>query len=354
MAGARRQPSSRRSMGHRTLGSGPGGERACRSGSPGRGPAPSSRLPGITGGPMSEATDRAAGRGAAGATGPVLAFDTSSDLGSVALLVDGEILGRRFLPDRGRQAALLVPRIREALEASNLAPSDLSGLVVGRGPGSFTGVRIAAATARGLSHALGLPVWTFSSLQAGAASYGALAGELGGDTPSALPVNPPAPARTARLDLSAEAEGLPRFVLFDARADRLYGGCWRFHADRVEELAPPAALTLDDFLDLDLPPHLLLCGSGAHRHAEVLEAHDHRILPYPAGLPLAEGLLRLFQLRGNRNPERPGSAWEPDYLRPSQPEREARGPGSGDAKGRSPTNASGSGGRSLGALEPRP
>ncbi|CAN5672907.1 hypothetical protein BH23GEM11_BH23GEM11_09010 [soil metagenome] len=251
--------------------------------------------------------------------GPILAFDTSADLGSVAILVDGEVRGRRFLPDRGRQAALLVPRIGEVLEEVGVASSELSGLVVGRGPGSFTGVRIAAATARGLSHALGIPIWAFSSLKAGAASYGALTDGFGKGAP---------PARPTRLELSPEAQGLPRFVLFDARADRLYGGCWRFHQDRVEELVPPSALTVDDFLDLDLPPHLLLCGSGAHRHAEVLEAHDHRILPYPAGLPLAEGLLRLFQIRADRPPEAPGSSWEPDYLRPSQPEREARAPAS--------------------------
>jgi len=265
----------------------------------------------------------------AGESGPVLAFDTSSDTGSVALLADGEILGRRFLPDRGRQAALLVPRIGEALEEAGLVPSDLSGLVVGRGPGSFTGVRIAAATARGLSHALGIPVWAFSSLQAGAASYGAMTEGLRGAGPIGLPADAAPPAESTRLELSAEAEGWPRFVLFDARADRLYGGCWRFHPDRVEELVAPSALTLDEFLDLDLPPHLLLCGSGAHRHAEVLEAHDHRILPDPAGLPLAEGLLRLFQLRGDMAPELPGSTWEPDYLRSSQPEREARNPAPG-------------------------
>jgi tRNA threonylcarbamoyl adenosine modification protein YeaZ len=279
---------------------------------------------------------------------PILAFDTSGGLGSVALQVDGRRLVRRFLPERGRQAALLVPGIREAMEEAGVRPRELGGLVVGRGPGSFTGVRIAAATARGLAHALGIPLWTFSSLAAGAASHGVAPG--GWEAWSSQPGNPAAGRSETILELSEEAARWPRFVLFDARGERLYGGCWRFApagaemaemegtgvegasvtGAGVEEIFSPMALTVDAFLDLDLPPRLLLCGDGAHRHAEILEAHDHRILPYPAGLPLAEGLLRLLALHGDRRPEPAGSRWEPDYLRPSQPEREAAPHASGD------------------------
>ncbi len=271
-----------------------------------------------------------------GSRGPLLAFDTSGALGSVAvqvdgLSVDGLQVTRRFLPERGRQAALLVPEVREAMEEAGVRPRDLAGLVVGRGPGSFTGVRIAAATARGLAHALRIPLWTFSSLAAGAASHGAEPG--GWEVWVAQPGTPATGRPETTLELSEEASGWPRFVLFDARGERLYGGCWRFAPEGagVEEIFPPMALTLDAFLDLDLPPRLLLCGDGAHRHAEILEAHDHRILPYPAGLPLAEGLLRLLDLHGDRRPEPAGSRWEPDYLRSSQPEREAAVDAPGDA-----------------------
>jgi tRNA threonylcarbamoyl adenosine modification protein YeaZ len=262
--------------------------------------------------------------------GPILAFDTSGGLGSVAIQVEGRVVARRFLPERGRQAALLVPGIREAMEEADLRPGDLAGLVVGRGPGSFTGVRIAAATARGLAHALRIPLWALSSLAAAAASHGVQAG--GWEAAVAEPGTPDTGTPGTALHLSAEAAGWPRFVLFDARGHRLYGGCWRFLPDGagVEEIHPPMALTVDAFLDLDLPPHLLLCGDGAHRHAEVLEAHDHRILPYPAGLPLAEGLLRLLALPGDRRSEPAGSRWEPDYLRPSQPERESMVDAPGD------------------------
>jgi tRNA threonylcarbamoyl adenosine modification protein YeaZ len=244
------------------------------------------------------------------------AFDTSSDLGSVAVGVGGEVVARAFLTERRRQAAELIPALEAAVAQAGLAAADLEGIVVGSGPGSFTGVRIAAATARGLGAALRIPVWPRSSLLAAAAS-------LGAQLPEGLPPGFGGGAGARPLELSAEAEGWARFVLFDARADRLYGGCWRLLPDRIEELVAPAALTLNAFLDLDLPARLHLCGSGAHRHAEVLEAHEHRILPPPAGLPLAEGLLRVHALDAERAPEPPDSRWEPAYLRPSQPEREA-------------------------------
>jgi tRNA threonylcarbamoyl adenosine modification protein YeaZ len=245
-------------------------------------------------------------------SGVLLALDTSSTFGSVAVSVDGQVTGRGWILERSTQAAYLVPAIERALDEAGVHRTELEGIVVGRGPGSFTGVRIAAATARGLARALGIPVWARSSLAAAASSHGA-------QVPETLRT----PATPTALELSPEAEAWPRFVLFDARADRLYGGCWRILPDQVEELHAPAAFTLDHFLDLDLPPHILLCGDGAHTHAEVLEAHDHRILPYPAGLPLAEGLLRLHRLDPDRLPDSSDPRWEPDYLRPSQPEREA-------------------------------
>ncbi len=257
-----------------------------------------------------------------GAGEPLLAFDTSGDLGSVAVGRGGQVLGRAFLPDRRAQAARLVPSIEAAMDEAELQAGELAGIVVGKGPGSFTGLRIAAATARGIAAALGIPVWPRSSLAAAAASHGApLPPSLAGASPGTA------------LHLSPEAERWPRFVLFDARADRLYGGCWRFADGGVECLVPPAAFTVDEFLDMDLPTHLLLCGEGAHRHAEILEAHDHRILPPPAGLPLAEGLLKLHALDLSTPPEPAGSRWEPDYLRPPQPEREAAAQGPSRAGG---------------------
>ena len=93
-----------------------------------------------------------------------LAFDTATDVATVALVRDGEPLGER----RSRAATVLADA-DELLRAGGLRPADLELLAVGFGPGSFTGVRMGLAAARGLGLALELPVAGVSTLEALAA-----------------------------------------------------------------------------------------------------------------------------------------------------------------------------------------
>src|SRR5437763_7263110 len=93
-----------------------------------------------------------------------LAFDTATDVATVAVVRAGEVLG-----ERRSRAVVVLADADELLRASGLAPGDLDLLAVGVGPGSFTGVRIGLAAARGLGLALELPVAGVSTLAALAA-----------------------------------------------------------------------------------------------------------------------------------------------------------------------------------------
>src|SRR6185437_8191035 len=81
-----------------------------------------------------------------------LAFDTATDTATSALVDDGEVLG-----ERASRAVTLLEDVDALLRQGGAHPRDLGALVVGIGPGSFTGVRIGLAVARGLALALDLP-----------------------------------------------------------------------------------------------------------------------------------------------------------------------------------------------------
>ena len=91
----------------------------------------------------------------------IFAFDTATSVATCSLVCDGSP------SDEVRTEARLILRAADELfRAAGIGPNDLDGVVVGTGPGSFTGVRIGLATARGLALGVGVPVAGVSTLHA--------------------------------------------------------------------------------------------------------------------------------------------------------------------------------------------
>jgi tRNA threonylcarbamoyladenosine biosynthesis protein TsaB len=192
-----------------------------------------------------------------------LAFDTATDVTTSALVDDGEVLG-----ERSSRAVTLLEDVDALLRQGGAAASDVDLLAVGIGPGSFTGVRIGLATARGLGLALDVAAAGVSTLDAIAAG-----------APDAVPV-----VDARRREVFALVDGAPRV------------------------LAPS---------ELELPEGTVCVGDGAVRYRAELEA---RGLAVPADGDERHRPRARFHaaLAGEGGP---ADALEPIYLRVPDAER---------------------------------
>lgn len=216
-----------------------------------------------------------------------LGIEAATPVGGVAIMRDGVLLSEVTLGLNTRHSELLLPAIDFALNASGARREDLDGIVVGEGPGSFTGVRIAAASARGLATALDVPLYAVSSLAAVAAGTG---------------------VRDRAV-----------CTLFDARRGEVYAACYRWASTGAHEvLLEPVAAPLDDVLAQVAELEPVFTGEGAVKYAERL---PYAALPAFLGVPRAAALLWLH----GRDPEagrvEQAAGWEPSYLRTSGAER---------------------------------
>jgi tRNA threonylcarbamoyladenosine biosynthesis protein TsaB len=186
----------------------------------------------------------------------LLALDTSSPACSVALKA-GDLLLWRHAEQAREHTRLIVPMIEEVLAEGGLAVAELDGIVLGNGPGSFIGMRIATSVAQGLAHGAGLRIVPVSSMLAVAAEV------MENDGAKAVAVCQDAHMEEVYLGLyAAGAGGLPEMV-----------GAERLHDQSVisELELEPARFTAAGFGWQRYPPLLeanrpLLASVGAVSH----------------------------------------------------------------------------------------
>lgn len=141
----------------------------------------------------------------------LLAIDTSSPACSVALTDGDQVHARDELKPR-EHTRLLMPMLREVLDAGSVPLAELDAIILGNGPGSFIGMRIAASVAQGLAHGAGVDIVPVSSLAAVAA------------------------------EVFARSDALEVAVAQDAHMSEVYLGVYRRDADNLPELLFPERL----------------------------------------------------------------------------------------------------------------
>jgi tRNA threonylcarbamoyl adenosine modification protein YeaZ len=162
----------------------------------------------------------------------VVAIDTATPAVTAGVVADGDLLAERVSIDARAHAERITPNVLAALADAELQMADLDALVVGCGPGPFTGLRVGMATAAAYGHALGVPVH-------GVCSLDAIGGQTTGDT----------------------------LVVTDARRREIYWACYR---DGVR-IAGPAVNA-----PADVDPGVAQAVAGSPEHAALF------------GLPLCE------------------------------------------------------------------
>jgi tRNA threonylcarbamoyladenosine biosynthesis protein TsaB len=96
----------------------------------------------------------------------ILSFDTATDVATACIRADGEVLAESATPGRSVGAQRLLDDVHGLLDRARTPLEAVDVIVAGTGPGTFTGLRIGLATARGLGFALGIPVLGVSTLDA--------------------------------------------------------------------------------------------------------------------------------------------------------------------------------------------
>ena len=136
----------------------------------------------------------------------ILAVDTGTNLQSIALLRDHRLLGHLSQEAKGSHTKILLPAIHEVLSAQSMKPTDLNGLAVSIGPGSFSGLRVGLATMTAFRMTLGIPLVAVPTMEA--------------------------------LAWNLRKERLPICPILKARNGVVYWACFRWEGEKLIQFVP--------------------------------------------------------------------------------------------------------------------
>jgi tRNA threonylcarbamoyladenosine biosynthesis protein TsaB len=189
----------------------------------------------------------------------ILNIETSTTNCSVSISKDREILHSIELNDGYKHAENLHPFIEEAITKAAISINDISAVSVGKGPGSYTGLRIGVSAAKGLAYALNIPLIGINSLKV--------------------------LANTA-IDEKKEPEAL-YVPMIDARRMEVYTSCFD---SLLNELKPTEALILNEENPYEKEKKIIyIFGDGAHKIKDVWNLTNIRLLAdiYPNAISMA-------------------------------------------------------------------
>ena len=224
----------------------------------------------------------------------ILAFETSAKAASVALTENGKLLAESYQNTGLTHSQTLMVMAEDALKQCGKTAADVTAVAVAEGPGSFTGVRIGAAAAKGFAWGREIPCYGISTLEAMAYSLGIYQGYV-------CPV-------------------------MDARRAQVYNALFYVNRGEITRIAPDRAIALSELgAELKkLSEPVFLVGDGSNLcYNTLLEEVPHLVMPaehrsHQRAVGVA--ILAVQQAESGNAPT--GAELTPNYLRLSQAERE--------------------------------
>lgn len=224
-----------------------------------------------------------------------LAIDTSTMMATCAVIDGDYLLGEFSLNQDMSHSENLIPMVKEILDNLKLQPRDIDLYGIAIGPGSFTGLRIGAATIKAFAHVFDKTIIGVSTLEALAYN---------------LPYN---------------GTIVP---MIDARRNRVYTGVYQWEGQELKNMVAAAAIDIDELLDMLLAyEDIIVNGNGLHLYREkILDKLGDRVRLAPIGLRecKASSVAELARVKYETGIRDDYYSLVPDYLRESQAQRELR------------------------------
>lgn len=228
----------------------------------------------------------------------ILALDSSGLVASVAVMEDDNLLGEYTINYKKTHSQTLLPMLDEVAKMIELDLKTIDAIAVSAGPGSFTGLRIGSATAKGLALALDKKIVSVPTVDA-------LAYNVWNCTDTICP-------------------------LMDARRQQTYTGLYTFEDGRMQTLLPQCVVQIEEIVEKvnEMGRPVVFLGDGVPVFADFIAEHckvSYQYAPAHCNKQRAAAVAALGMLLYKEGKIEDAADHKPDYLRLSQAERERQG-----------------------------
>lgn len=227
----------------------------------------------------------------------IIGIDSSGLVASVAIAEDEILTAEYTMEHKKTHSATLMPMLSEIIKMSETDLKEIDAIAIAAGPGSFTGLRIGSATAKGLAYSLNIPIIPVPTLAALAYNIQFFDGII--------------------------------CPIMDARREQVYNGLYTFNDGEFTELKGQRALAVEELLcEIDneySDKNIVFLGDGVPVYRSIIEERlkaRHFYAPANISKQRAGSVAVLGKMYYNRGVKETAESHEPVYLRLSQAERE--------------------------------